>query len=85
MSDYVKGESMSLHRLRTEHPTWKWVSERSVHGFGWQYTGQKDNETVQIRAYSHLLNRYDGDEGHTVAWHVEDNTKSTPYSIWKIK
>lgn len=82
MSDFVVGERLTLRELRLRHPAWTWSAQRNGYGFGYDYTGVRGSKSVSLRRYSHLLNRYDGDEGHTTVWHVDDGTGDQLYVLW---
>lgn len=59
------------------------MAQRGAGGFSWEYVGTKEDQRVVVRPYSQLLNRYDGDEGHTVVWHVEAaNEPGRLYILW---
>lgn len=84
-SDWVTTERLSLRKLRAEHPAWAWSAQRGASGFSYEYVGVKGDRRVMLRCYSHLLNRYDGDEGHTGVWHVEEaGAPDSRYWHWAL-
>jgi hypothetical protein len=72
----VPKQALTLAKLRADHPSWKWSTER--HGMAWVYVGSKGSRTVRVYAVSVLR---DEDDFET-QWRVEEEAEVGPYSAW---
>jgi hypothetical protein len=76
----TKGSEVRIGDLRKRAPGWKWSAVRS--GFGYEYRGKRDGQTVRVYPVATLCGPAEDD--YATVWRADDGASSTSVGIWLL-